>query len=109
MRTKHVRWNGDEWVMSELSPDFSLDIAGGTFVIDDDQKIHLFAIFRKPDAHWLDLGYTYSEDNGKTWKPVKAITCDANSREIHYVSPSAVSINSILHIVYTRLYPFSVN
>jgi len=103
MRTKHICWNDDEWIMSELSADFSLDVAGGALIVDDSPKFYAFVMFKNPNAQWLELGYTHSQDNGKTWKPITAITHDANSREAHYVAPSAVSINSLFHSVYTDI------
>ncbi|MBM3241494.1 hypothetical protein FJZ31_34870 [Candidatus Poribacteria bacterium] len=103
MRTKHVCWNGDEWIMSELSADFSRDVAGGSLIVDDSPKFYALVMFKNPNAQWLDLGYTSSQDNGKTWKPITAITPDANSRETHYVAPSAVSLNSLVHYVYTDI------
>jgi hypothetical protein len=89
--------------MSELSADFSLDVVGGALIVDDSQKFYAFVMFKNPNAQWFNLGYTYSQDNGETWKPITAITHDANSREVHYVAPSAVSINSFVHYVYTDI------
>jgi len=101
MRTKHICWDGNGWVASELSPDFEVDIAGGVLAIENSRRLHALVMFKQLDADWLDLGYMYTEDGGQTWQPILAVTEDAAQRYAHYVAPSIVKLEAKLHYVYT--------
>jgi hypothetical protein len=91
MRTMLVRWTGTDWMSSELSADFAVDVAGGSLAWDSDGKLHALVMFKDKEAHWLDLGHTSSRDGGKTWMTIESVTSDAAVREQHYLAPSMIS------------------